>query len=709
MRTFSEVYAALRRQNRGHYRMLTGCSFFSVLLITAYVTMMRSPTVLTVLPEGGDSRKQVMMVFVLACVGCAVFTLYASSIFFRQKSRETGVFLLLGASKKQIRALLFADLARISFGSCIAGAVLGAPLAWLIWRVFRLVVVDSKEMVLTFDPMAGLFALCFSVFVIVMLFVMGVRFLKRTNIIDIVNESHKTEPIREVKSWYGSVGILLMIVGGLLGYLAPVFCVRVLQWYPPAIVSGICYAPLFVGLYMLLLHTVVNGWRQGKSRYKHIITTSIMKFQGRQTVRNMLVITVLIAGAYFASFYTPMLGTGAVMGYAERPIDYAYHYRADQNMVTESEVREMAKEEGVTITSWVEAEGAELGMDGTTQIETESPVGTTYTTEYVEMLSSKIVLSERTYNALTGQQIDVQPGHIRAVCDDNGDNQYMFDPDVTRLTNLVTGEVMHVIPDSDAPLCYTMLFGRYVLDDGDYKTITRGLDERKWFDHIVFFNVADCDESYAFAKRLFYAIVDHSGPEVEVVDAYNIGSEQYHQSMGEEYHMLPENMAKYGIPPIDYDQRDSSDFRLYWKYMPQFRVLDQNEFVRTMAVFLMLFIFIAIICFAAVIVIAYTRCLTIALANKQLYEDLRHLGASRDYLFRTVRGQVSRVFVTPCIVGTTGIFALYAMIMYLNDNRFTFQELVGMAACLIVVMVGTLVIYGVYRSARKQVCNLLGI
>ena len=65
MRTFSEVYAVLRRQNRGHYRMLTGCSFFSVLLITAYVTMMRSPTVLTVLPEGGDSRKQVMMVFVL--------------------------------------------------------------------------------------------------------------------------------------------------------------------------------------------------------------------------------------------------------------------------------------------------------------------------------------------------------------------------------------------------------------------------------------------------------------------------------------------------------------------------------------------------------------------------------------------------------------------------------------------------------------------
>ena len=78
MTTFSQVYAALRRKNKGQYALLAGCSFFSVLLITAYACMMRSPTILTVLPEGGDSRKQVMMVFVLAVIGCAVFTTYAA-------------------------------------------------------------------------------------------------------------------------------------------------------------------------------------------------------------------------------------------------------------------------------------------------------------------------------------------------------------------------------------------------------------------------------------------------------------------------------------------------------------------------------------------------------------------------------------------------------------------------------------------------------
>ena len=79
MKNFTEVYAQLRRRSLKQYGLLTGCCFFSVLLITAYACMMRSPTILNVLPEGGDSRKQVMMIFVLAVIGCAVFSLYAAN------------------------------------------------------------------------------------------------------------------------------------------------------------------------------------------------------------------------------------------------------------------------------------------------------------------------------------------------------------------------------------------------------------------------------------------------------------------------------------------------------------------------------------------------------------------------------------------------------------------------------------------------------
>ena len=120
-------------------------------------------------------------------------------------------------------------------------------------------------------------------------------------------------------------------------------------------------------------------------------------------------------------------------------------------------------------------------------------------------------------------------------------------------------------------------------------------------------------------------------------------------------------------------------------------------------------IFIAIVCFAAVIVIAFTRCMTIALLSRRVYDDLRHLGAPNAYLFRSVKGQVSRVFLVPAMVGTGVICAFYAMIMYFNDNRFTPGEIAGMGTCAAVVAALSLVLYGVYRFTRRSVCRSLGI
>ncbi|OUQ39858.1 FtsX-like permease family protein [Faecalibacterium sp. An122] len=707
MRHFSEVCGVLRRKNKSRYALLAGCSFFSVLLITAYSCMMRSPTILSVLPEGGDSRKQVMMVFVLAVVGCAVFTAYAAGLFFRQKSRETGVFLALGAARRQLQAEMGKELAVLSLLSCAAGALLGGPLAWGVWQIFRLFLVDSQEMALTFDPKAYLLALLFAGYVVAVLFWMGNRAVRHTNIMDVVQESHRSEPIREVKPWYGRVGILLVVTGALAGYLMPGFFVNVLCWYPPSAVSAVFYLPAFVGIYMILLHTVVNDWRRGK-RYQNIITTSMMKFQGRQTVRNMLVMTLLIAGAYFAAFYSPMLSSSSAYSFSSRPVDFEYHMRSDQEQISRQEVETLAQEYGVEITSWAQVEAASLGGDGTVSIERNNGVlGVTYTTEYREIASGGTFFSESAWNALTGQTVDLAPGTCANVLDDEGGGDYLSGGDVTIVTNMVTGESLNVVPAQ--PLRFTMLLGCYVLDDGDYAAITRGLTD-DWKQTYVCFNVADVQASYPFADALFHEIVNRSGPEVEVFDAWDPVSRQLQIAEKGSYNYDdPEYLKANDLTVIDYDQCDTSDFRNYWLYMPQFRVLDQNDFVTTMAVFLMLFIFIALICFAAVVVIAFTRCMTLALTNARVYDDLRHLGASNAYLFQTVRGQVSRVFLVPAVVGTAVISAFYGMILYFNDNRFTPGEFAGMGTCAVVILVLSAVLYGVYRFTRRRVCRILGI
>ena len=143
MKTLNQVYAKLRRKNRKNYQLLLICNFISVLLITAFAVVMQSNTVQTMLPEGGDSRKQMIMIFALAIVGCVVFTTYASSLFFRSKIRELGIYMALGTKKKRLTGLLFKDLALLSLLGSAAGILLGTPLAMGIWQLFRTLVIDS--------------------------------------------------------------------------------------------------------------------------------------------------------------------------------------------------------------------------------------------------------------------------------------------------------------------------------------------------------------------------------------------------------------------------------------------------------------------------------------------------------------------------------------------------------------------------------------
>lgn len=693
MKDIRAVFSALRKNGKGQYKLLSGCLFFGSLLITAFCMMMYSPTVQNTLPQGGDSRKQVMMIFILAVIGCAAFSVYASGLFFRYKSRETGVFLALGLSRKTLSQQLRREVIQLAVASCGAGLILGTPLCWLIWSLFRLSLVDTPEMALIFDLRAYLIPLAFLLFVLIMLLVMQKRFLARVNVLDIIQESHRAEPVRAVPRWYGWGGILMIAIGCLLGYFVPSFCVRVLHWYAPAIFTAPFYLPALIGLYWVLLYTVVGGWHRGKNRYTHLIESGMMQFQGRQTVRNMLVVTVLVTGAYFASFYTPMM---IVPGRAEienRPVNYQFFYRADQDMITKSEIEEMASDFGAKVIDYVEMPSASLAIDGEAEVETEGPLGTTYTKEYREVFLEHRFFSVSSWNALTGDDLVLEPGECAATLDYYGDIL-----DISLVTNPVTMQQLSVttLPE---PLPSELFQDIFVLTDEDYASITQGLTP-DWQEVQVLFNAEN--DSYAFSKALLHSIVAHSGPETAIFDGYDRISRMNAHKAGEEY--WGDQVEELNLPVIDLSQPDTSDFQLNWLYMPKFQALDDGNFLSNFAVFLLLFVFVAILCFGAVGVILYTRSQTLMLSNAWVYEDLRKLGASNRYLKKTVQGQIKRVFFSPILIGTVLMLGFYTLILLANGGDMVLDqnERMSLSVCLLVVAAMSAVFYGFYRFTLNK-------
>ncbi len=78
----------LRHADYKQAKLYFFCNFIALMIITAYALLMKSPTILTILPEGGDSRRQMYMIFVLTLFGCVIFTIYAASLFFRKNTAD---------------------------------------------------------------------------------------------------------------------------------------------------------------------------------------------------------------------------------------------------------------------------------------------------------------------------------------------------------------------------------------------------------------------------------------------------------------------------------------------------------------------------------------------------------------------------------------------------------------------------------------------
>ena len=176
--TRNKIFAKLRRKNKGQYGILAFCIFLSVLLLTAFALMYFGPTVQEFLPEGGDTRKLAILLLGATAVGCAIFTLYASILFFRYKSSEYGIFLALGEQKKTLGTMLFKELALLT-GAAAALGLLGAiPLSWLIWKLFESFLVSTEEMEYHFGIGGLLVGLVFAIILAILLGAAGRNFVK---------------------------------------------------------------------------------------------------------------------------------------------------------------------------------------------------------------------------------------------------------------------------------------------------------------------------------------------------------------------------------------------------------------------------------------------------------------------------------------------------------------------------------------------------
>lgn len=690
--TMNKIFAKLRQKNKGQYRMLGFCIFLSVLLVTAFTLMYYGPTVQNFLPEGGDTRKMASLLLGVTAVGCSIFTVYASTLFFRYKSREYGIFLALGEPKKALVRLLFRELASIAAAATLLGLIAAIPASWLIWKLFQLFLVSTEDMVYHFGASGFLAGIGFAVILALLLGLAGRRFVKNSDIMDILKAEHKTEMVKEIKSWTFPVGILLILLGLFLGMVLPQISARVFAFQFPAF-SNLFYLLSLVGVYFVLLNIVAQG-RSGRKKerfYQNMVSISMMRFSAKSTTRNMCVIVLLLFCSLFAAFFGMLYMDSTDSEITDNDKAFAFHTPTKEQQMTTDDIYQTAETYGMEIEDFGEGDASNLVIS---YRDTDLTDDGKYEETDNQKAKLALFLSKDIYQMLTGRSADVAGGTYQTLTTTDYKANLWDSPDnLYEVMNPDTGISMALTFDGTQEYDTFSAMSNpyaYILNNEDYAAITAGITDT-YTEHLTLFNVADLNQSYAFAKDLQRQYVSQTTDLSNQIGLYDMWEEKLAEE-GEEY-------SYSGTQELDPDNAASlSD----WKYAPRLTIVTTQDSLQLISVYVMLCLYIFIITLSAVGVMTYVRSISIATANKQLFLNLKKLGADAPYQQRILKKQLSRIFLYPGILGCTLGVLFSAGMSYTNDGRFTAGEIRTLQVTLLLCLLIFAILYAIYRVAKKK-------
>lgn len=683
--TMNKIMGKLSRKNKNQYTLLGICIFLSVLLVTSFTFMYFSPTVQELLPQGGDTRKLSWLMMGVTFLGCTVFTFYGANLFFRHKSREIGVFLALGEQKRKLGKCLAREVGIVIIRYAVCGIVLAVPVSYLIWNGFEALIITSAGMKYRVGPVGLGVGIVFALFLVLCIFFLGIRFIRRVNIIEILNAQRKTEMVREVKPWTGKVGIFLIIAGLVLAMAVPAVCMRVFLFVMPSF-WNVTYGISAVGLYLFMLSAVGRTGR-GKNPekyYKNIVSSNLMRFTARQTTKNMCVITLLVFVLLLSAFWGAMYYRSAYAGGEGAPYDYSMHYPSGEKQVTKDDIFELAQEYEVDIEAYEEAEAVVLLTDYKMRDLTDRG-------KYVDLNSRKLVsfVSASDFSRIAGRKTVVRSGEYKTIVPSGYHPSIWVKPhcllrvEDRKLSYKGTEEFDNLTETSDP---FT-----FILSDEDYHNFA-GASDGPDREKLVFFCVGDVYSTYDFARELKHEYIAHAGELSDHVALYDAYEEERAVEQGTGYFYS----GKAGL------SEDNPDLMGDWKYAPFFKVLVKADAMQMVAVFVLLSVYIAVISLAAVGVMTYVRSVTIAMDNRQLFGDLGRLGADRNYIERVIRRQLRRIFTYPTAAGSVIVLVFSMLLIYFNDMHLDAGELRLFVMELGLILGVAVFMYVMYRVSLRR-------
>lgn len=202
------------KKNLKNYYLYVFALIFAVALYFAFVTLQYDPSMdATKGSIKGAAAIRTASVLLIAIV--TVFLLYANNIFIKRRSKEIGLFQLIGMTKGKIFRILTAENFFIYFSSLFIGIFIGFATSKLfIMILFKITGVQAIA-TLAFSPQAFVQTVIVFSAVYLCIMLMNYVFIKKQNILSLFKVASTTEvkKISLLEMIIGIFGIFLIILG----------------------------------------------------------------------------------------------------------------------------------------------------------------------------------------------------------------------------------------------------------------------------------------------------------------------------------------------------------------------------------------------------------------------------------------------------------------------------------------------------------------
>ena len=311
--------------------------------------------------------------------------------------------------------------------------------------------------------------------------------MKRTDIMEVINEQRRQEPFKKnvTKQYLGS-------------------------W------SNGFYLVAVIGVYRLLVYSVSSHQRgrNPQKYYNNLLNYEMMKFQGASVVRNMLVIVLLIVGGMHAACYVPMVilpnvNTGTYEA------KYSYRYLLDGEVPEEAELEEIASEHEVQIENY--REGEFIRIPGSAVNRDTDAEGTRIIEEFVEGVAEYYLIRPSGSVETHWNRFDDMSELYSQTEDAYLPMKYIGNTEYNSMImkNSGLGEQ-----------------SRFVVNDADYERLRADLPNNKIGVQVLFDSV-ESEGEISFATALFKRLVEGMSADMNHMANYNpmteqrVGAEEY--------------------------------------------------------------------------------------------------------------------------------------------------------------------------------------